>query len=132
MIGKRQRLEVRSSLPWVEVGFRDTRGSLCTEWLILDTGSSHTILSEELAKALGLRRARKSELAIFDAPDRSERAYPARVPALIFCGREIQDYTVYCAAFQEKLHIPGLLGFDFFEETDFLISRERQSVQLSW
>ena len=132
MIGKRQRLEIRHGLPWVEVGFRDAHGSICKEWLILDTGSSHTILSVELAKALGLRRARRLDDATFDGTKRTERAYPAHLPALVFCGREIENYTVYCAAFEEKLHVPGLLGFDFFDETDFFMSRKRMSVHLSW
>lgn len=132
MIGKRQPLEIRHDLPWVEVHFRKPDGGFRKEWLILDTGSSHTLLSIELAKVLGLRRTRRLGDATFDGPKRSERAYPAQVPALTFCGREIENYTVYCTVFQEELHVPGLLGFDFLGETDFFMSRKRNSVHLSW
>jgi hypothetical protein len=128
----RQPLEVRDKLPWVEVKIRDRRGVPCKEWLILDTGTSHTILSVDLAEALGFPESEGAGEATFDTPDGPVLGYTVRVPGLIFAGREIKNYLLGCKAFHVKLHVPGILGFDFFAQTDLLISPRKMSVHLAW
>lgn len=128
----RQPLEIRDGLPWVRVKIRREDGHLRSEWLVLDTGSSNTILSTAVAEAIGFPKSRKVGDATFDTPDGEVVGYTIRVPGLIFAGREIRNYLLGCKVFNLKLHVPGVLGFDFFEKADLLISRRKLSVHVAW
>jgi hypothetical protein len=131
MRSKRQQLEIREGIPWVEVRLLARNGTMCREWLILDTGSANTILSVDLAESLGFFGSQRDGTATFDTPDGYFEGYTVRLPAIVFAGREIQDYLVGCETFRSRLHVPGLLGYDFFRGTDLLISDRKNSIHLA-
>lgn len=132
MRAAKRQLEIEEGLPWVTVRLRSRKGAQRWERFILDTGSSNTILSVDLAQILGYPESTKLGVTTFDTPDGPVLGYTVRIPSLNLAGREIRDYLVGCKLFQSRLHVPGILGLDFFEETDFLLSVRSRSIHLTW
>ena len=62
----RRSLDIVDGLIWVDAELFGLDGLPVTQKLVLDTGTATTILSDELAKTLGLKHSRRAE--IYDAP----------------------------------------------------------------
>lgn len=56
----------------------------------------------------------------------------AELPSLKVMGRCIKNLLVGCQVFQSHLHFPGILGLDFFEDTDLRLSFRQRLIYLSW
>lgn len=123
---------MRDGLIWVEVTLERAAGGLLRDCFVLDTGTPNTILSLELAEHLGYPESRGSGVALFDTPDGPVLGYTARIAALRALGRSQLDYLVGVKVFHERLHVPGILGLDFFADADLLLSFRSRSILLTW
>jgi len=129
----RRQLEFRDGLIWIDVELFTSDGYPVTEQFVLDTATSNTSLSVEVAEALGYPESKKQGNATYDTPHGPVLGYTVRLPAFKVMGRELQDYLVGCQVFYSRLHVPGILGLDFFLGTDLLLSlRKQKSIHLAW
>jgi hypothetical protein len=133
MRSSRRPLEYRDKLIWVQARLTSSWGHPVLQRLVLDTATSNTSLSVELAERLGFPESRKVGDAWYDSPQGPVHGYTVRLPAIGVMGREIQDYLVGCQVFYSRLHVPGILGLDFFLGTDILLSlRKKMGIHLAW
>lgn len=133
MRSARRSLEIRNGLAWVEVSLVSAEGSLHHERFVLDTGTSHTSLAIELATELGFPRSKRRGIARFETPHGVVRGYTVRLPSVSVMGRSVSDLLVGCQRFQTSFHVPGILGLDFFDNSDLLLSlRKTKSIHLAW
>jgi len=132
MRSARQPLDRHDGLIWVPVLLEGENGLRWAAEFVLDTGTSNTVLSVQLAEFLGLSESKRLGRAIFDTPDGPVEGYTVRIPGVSFLGREVRDCLVGCKMFYSRLDVQGILGVDFFEETDLLLSFRRSSLHLAW
>ena len=133
MRSARRSLEIKQGLAWVEVALRSDSGSIHHEKFVLDTGTAHTSLAVELATEIGFPRSRRLGTARYETPHGLVKGYTVRIPSINVMGREITDYLVGCQRFHTSFHVPGILGLDFFSDTDLLLSLRRQkSIHIAW
>jgi hypothetical protein len=132
MRSTRRPLEIRGGLIWLDAALTSSDGELLVEPLVLDTGSANSILCRELAEELGLAESRRVGSATFDTPDGPVLGYTVRLPRVKVLGREVQNYLVGVKTFHARLHVAGVLGLDFFEGTELLLSFRTQGVHLAW
>jgi len=125
-------LKLREGLPWGGVLIRSKRGFHKWFEFVLDTGTAHTVLHARTARALGLTEADRLGEAHFDSIGHSEPGDTVRLPSFVAFGRDLQDYLVGVVPFQSRIDVPGILGLDFFEQTDLLLSFRRGEAVLEW
>lgn len=126
----RRSLSIVDGLIWVDAELYGHGGVVLNQSLVLDTGTATTILSDELAKSLGLKQSKKSEL--YDAPQEQVKTRMALLPGIKVMGREEANRWVGCQVLQSRLHVPGILGLDFFLETDLRLAFLEKQIYLSW
>lgn len=132
MRAARRSLDVQHGLIWVEAAVTTPDGRIRDIRLVLDTGTPNTILSSEVAAELGYPESVAAGVATFDTPDGPVLGYTSRIPALVALGLEVNNYLVGVKLFHSRLHVPGILGLDFFEGTDLLLSFRNRSIHLAW
>lgn len=125
-------LKLRDGLAWVGILARSRRGPLKYFSFVLDTGTAHTVLHATTARSLGITGEDKLGTADFDAIGHSEPGHTVRLSSFISCGREVNNYLVGVVEFQSRIDVPGILGLDFFLETDLLLAFRRGEVVLDW
>lgn len=70
-------------------------------------------------------------LPTYDAPQEQARTAMAVRPSIKVMGREKQNCLIGCQVFQSQLHVPGILGLDFFLETDLRLAFLENLMYLS-
>lgn len=125
-----QTLRLREGLPWVGVLIRSRRGSFRSFDFVLDTGTTHTVLHERTALALGYTE--RLGTAHFDSPSGPIDGDTTRLPSFISLGREVRDVLVGLEDFKTRFDVPGILGLDFFKGTDLSIRFRTGEVVLEW
>lgn len=125
-------LKLRDGLPWVGVLARSPRGKHKYFSFVLDTGTAHTVLHAKTARALGFLPEDNLGEADFDSIGHSEPGDTVRLSSLIVFGRDVTNYLVGVVEFQSRIDVPGILGLDFFLDTDLLLAFRREEASLEW
>ena len=123
-------LEIVDGLIWISADLVGAYGSPVTQPLVPYTGTATTILSMDIARGLGLKKSRKSEL--YDAPQAPVKTHRVMLPSLTVLGLQKENCWVGCQVFQSRLHVPGILGLDFFLQTDLRLAFLENRIYLSW
>ena len=127
----KQPLERAHGLLWVDAVLADRFGTSWPAKLVLDTGTSNTILSTGMARFLGYPKSRKLGTATIETPFGSVDGYTFRLPSITVMKREVRGYLVAAEDFKSKTRLAGILGLDFFEGTDLLLSFRKNLVYLT-
>jgi hypothetical protein len=93
MRSARRPLEFRDGLIWLEAELTSSSGQAVLERLVLDTATSNTCISVELAERLGYPEAKKLGTATFDTPHGPVLGYTIRIPCLSVLGRPAGNRT---------------------------------------
>ncbi len=127
-----QAIELHEGLIWVLTLVQNKRRAYRRFRFVLDPGSAQTILHQRTAVSIGFPKSAKTGDATFDTVTGPVPAYTFELPSIIAMGRELKDYEVAAKTFPPRLHIDGILGLDFFRDTDLSICFRTGELKLEW
>lgn len=128
----RRSLDISKGLIWLDAVVVSDYGYAVTDRVVLDTATAHTSLSSEFAEELGFPESKKRGVATWDTPFGPVEGYTVRLPALTVLGRRVENFLVGCQRLSSGLHVPAILGLDFFAETDLRLAFREKFIFLSW
>ncbi len=101
--------------------------------LALDTGASHTVIDLATILLAGYEMKEVVKMVELETGKGSIDAYVFKVDAISSLGITHQNMEVCSYDFLENnlLAIHGVLGLDFFKDTDLLISFKRNEISVS-
>ena len=84
--------------------------------LLVDPGTSETIVDDALAAQIGLDRSESIGPAQFRGFTGPQDGYYVMADGLEVCGRRVGPFKVACCPCDPGFEIDGLLGLDFFRD----------------
>ena len=102
--------------------------------LALDTGATHTVVDLTLMQLNGYTLNDVVRTVEFETAKGTVSAYTFRIPELIALGRTLTDVEVSSYDFignDVLFDIDGVLGLDFFKETELLINFKTHTLSLT-
>lgn len=125
-------IRLHEGLVWVRVLVQSSRRTYRAFAFILDPGSSQTILHRRTAERIGFPESAKTGDATFDAVTGPVPAYTFELPSIIVLGRELENLEVAAKTFPPRLDVDGVLGLDFFMNTDLHLLLRTGELVLEW
>ena len=122
--GKTYRLERRDSLLLLRAAVGGTNGQASVLRLLLDTGSSYTMLPVEVLEALGYDTHHPSRRARMITASGIIVAPVVRVSWFHCLGQRVEDFTVAAYTLPPSAFVDGLLGMDFLLHCKAVIAVE--------
>jgi len=99
---------------WVEATLEGVDGSTRDLILVVDPGTSETIVERRIAEAIGLDVSRSLGPASDRGASGVQKGYYTGTVSLKVFGRRVAGFQVAACPFDEDLETDGLLGLDFF------------------
>ncbi len=98
--------------------------------LLVDIGSTYTIISRSVIESIGLSVAGVQEVRLVITGSREERLSIVRLERLNCLGQSLQNFPVLVHTFPRRVerYIAGLLGMDFMKQ--FPIEIRTQSYEI--
>lgn len=128
----RESLEIEHDLIWVNATVLRADGSPWTTRVVLDIATGNTSLDESFANFIGFDKSKSLGKAEWDSPFGPVFGYTVRLPYFSVMGRVFTDYLVGVGAMSKRLNVPGLLGLDFFANTDLRLAFRERRIYLKW
>lgn len=85
--------------------------------LVLDPGTSETILERRIAEKVGLDESRSLGPARYRGAGGIQEGYYVEAPRLKVLGRPVSEFRIAACPFEDDLETDGLLGLDFLRNT---------------
>ncbi len=98
--------------------------------MVLDTGSTYTLIARDLAEELGYDPATSQERVNLVTASAVERAPLITLEAIEVLGVRVADVKVACHDLPPDTRIAGLLGLSFLKETNLRISFKEDILEL--
>lgn len=118
--------QLRNGLVVIPVQIKGPSGETIAK-LAVDTGATTTMLSERVLRLVGCRltgSARKEVMLTAGGPVLARRVTVRKIGV---AGHSRRSLSVICHALPDAVEIDGLLGLDFFDDTNLRIDfRERR------
>lgn len=108
------------------------RGRSSTAILVLDTGSTVTILGADIASSLDLLASHSSLRSRLLGPTGPQEGYTARAPILEVMGSSLQYYEFHCHDLEPGLQLDGVLGLDVLSQGQLILDFPEKLVSFTW
>jgi predicted aspartyl protease len=102
---------------WVEATLEGADGSACDLILVVDPGTSETIIEERIAVDVGLDRSKSLGPARYKGASGVQDGYYVPATRLKDLGRTLTDFKIAACPFEDDLETDGLVGLDFLRNT---------------
>lgn len=98
--------------------------------LILDTGSSCTIIRPEIISSIGYSPKEGIGFSKISSAIGKETGYMIQVNSFIVFDQKFENFIVDCHDLPSSIHVDGLLGMNFLEHFIFTINPSKQEINL--
>ncbi|WP_217595556.1 retropepsin-like aspartic protease [Cohnella sp. GbtcB17] len=102
-----------SDLPFIEITVYYNNQSIRLQRVLIDTGSSSTILKLDVVEEIGLTVELEDVLGTISGVGGSEFVFFKTVDALEVNGYKIEDFQVDIGTMNYGINIDGIIGMDF-------------------
>ena len=105
----------------------------CPAWpeMALDTGARLTVVSPELAAALGLEPEKNETAVTVVGATGAASGAMLRVASVSVLGLEVRNLRVICHKLPPRLGLQGILGLNFLKHFKIVIDNETETVTLT-
>ncbi len=86
---------------------------------ILDTGASHTELSDHFLHLVGIEIPKTVKIK---SNQQTQKYGKLTISTFDICGHDLRNFPVYISRFEETWGIDALIGLDFFRQFDVRIN----------
>lgn len=107
------RLVLRAELPFVTVSVNHRGKAVEVENMLLDTGSASTLVSADLAAAIGIVPQPSDRLRILRGVGGREVVFARTIERIEVGGRGVDDFEIEIGGMDYGFDIDGILGMDF-------------------
>ena len=125
-------MELRDELPTIAVAIRGPLGRKGRGRLVVDSGSSMTILDTGFAASIDLTADRASGRSRIRGPTGPDLGYRIVAPAVGVLGRILPSIEVRVHDLAEGLEIDGVIGMDILAGGKLVLDTPEHSVEFHW
>ena len=126
------RIQLEDELPTVAVAVRGPLGRTGRGRLIVDSGSSMTILDSGFAASLDLTADRGLGRSRIRGPTGPDLGYRILAPTMGMLGRILVDFEVRVHDLDERLEIDGVIGMDVISRGRLILDTPEHLLEFHW
>lgn len=126
------RIELRDELPTVHVAVRGPLGRLKVTRLVVDSGSSITILDSAFAASVDLTADRASGRSGIRGPTGPDTGFRIIAPTLGLLGRILAEHEVRVHDLSEGMEVDGVIGMDVLGRGKLILDTPERTLEFHW
>ena|SRR5699024_236502 len=123
-----KKLKIEDGLLLTDIELTYRGNSLSLDHVLVDTGSSGTIVSTDLAESIGIIAEEDDMIYRITGVGGSEFVFTKKIDSIKIADAEIRDFILEVGAMNYGFDLDGIIGLDFLQKIKAIINLDKLTI----